>query len=329
MVALDYNDFGDYIGEQIPYAQPYNGPTPPPDNANIAVLSDLTAPPPDGPTIRDYVNYVWDFRHAFPWDHDPGDPTRALKVQNYQMTKAILVPYTYNRKIESTWGGVYSDTDLTPGAGTTGPTGDVEPIPPRDFVFLKVQAHVIIGYTVQTPDPNFHFPEIVTPVAPSTPYEALGAFIRTHTPNSAIATALVLDADTEHRRTLEIGDSWLADLSAFDARAGGPRLKSTSDNEMDVLQEQQCFYWDFDLDIATSGDPPFGTVFGSFLPGVEYPPPPPLNPGGESWLRNWQVTKGIRAVYHASLPVDPDDPRGPQRIVRGEILVGFSGGGGM
>jgi len=335
MVALNYDDFGNFIGSETPYAQPHNVSIPPPDNANIAVLPNLSVPPPVGPIIRDHTTYVWDFRHAFPWDHDLGDVTRALKVQNYRIVKAILVPYTYDRKIESTWGGVYSDTDLAPDTGSTGPSGAVHSIPARNYVFLKVNAHLLIGYTALGP-PTTEYPRSssVQPAASPTPYQALGEFIRLQTPQLANLTNLVLDAEEGNRTTLEIGESWLAKIGARSAATGGPRLKSTSDNEMDVLQEQQCFYWDFDLDIVSGGPSPWGTVFGSgAMPApptpYKYPPPPPLNSDGYSWLRNWQVTKGIRAVYHAQIPDDPENPTGPRHTVQGEILVGFTGGGGM
>jgi hypothetical protein len=315
MAVMTYNDFGTYIGLQSPYARPNNPPPPPNPGDNVATLPpNFTVPSPGGTTIRDRVNYVWDFRHAFPWDHEPSDTRRALKVQNYQIIKAILIPYSYNRHLESRNGGF----TITGGVAT--------PTPQSTTVALEVTAHLLIGYTIQTPAVARDFP-VAPPIAPANPYEELGTFIRDQTP---FALNWMLDADELNRTTLEIGVSWLAHLSAFSAGQGGPRLKSTSDNEMDLIQEQQCFNWDFEADPPTGGAPPFGQVFGSgaMPPPInpQYPPPPPP---GLPWMRNWQVSKAIRALYHAIVPVDPNNPGSGTQVVRGEILVGFTGGGGM
>jgi hypothetical protein len=320
MVAMAYNQFGEYIGVQSPYAQPNTSPPnpPPPAGANVATLpAGFTIPSPGGTTIRDKVDYVWDFRHAFAWDQEPQDPSRALKVQNYRIIKAILIPYTYNRIIESSQGGVLR-TDGVP--GTT-------PIPPRTYVSLVVSAHLLIGYTDPAPNPPREHVPVLPPTPTTTNYHALGEFIRDQTPR---AFNLLLLADETDRNTLETGVSWLSQLSARIAAQGGPRLKSTSDNEMDLVQEQQCFNWDFEADAPPSGTVPFGQVFGSGAnpapPNPQYPPPPP---SGLPWLRNWQVSKAIRALYQGDAFIDPQDESLGTQSVQGEILIGFTGGGGM
>jgi hypothetical protein len=42
-------------------------------------------------------------------------------------------------------------------------------------------------------------------------------------------------------------------------------------------------------------------------------------------MRNWQVSKAIRAVYQVTVPTSIS----PTGFAQGEILVGFTGGGGM
>lgn len=310
---LTYNDFGTFIGDENPYAQPDTGLVPANPGDNVAALPvGFTIPGPGGTTVRNPVSYVWDFRHAFPFDKEPGDQYRALKVQNYRIVKAILIPYSYNRHIESRNGGRI----LGGGAPVV--------IPPGRIVSLVVTAHLLIGYTPLVSVPARALPGGAAAAPGLPPYEALGLFIRDQTPTGVNPNLL---ADPTDRATLEVGVSWLSGLSAFSARGGGPRLKSTSDNEMDLIQEQQCLNWDFEADAPVGGPAPFGQIFGAgAIPAPLNPQYPPAPPAVFPWLRNWQVSKAIRTLYDVTVPISAAFPTG---TARGEILVGFTGGGGM
>lgn len=295
-MAMTYDEFGEFIGDESPYARK-------PDAHFTAGFTDAQ--------IETSLDLYWDFRHGPPWGATPGDPEKALKVQNYNIVKAIMIPYSYNRILHSTFGGTLVD-----GATTTSVSEGAS-------VSLVVKTHLLIGYTRAVVAQNEETPRPrIEPIA-STTYGALGQYIKAQTPSPNEPELLAVDGQ---RDVLEIAISWLASLSAKKNVAGEDRLISTSDNEMDLIQEQQCLYWDFPLNLPSTGPGPLN--YALTPAGVhttdKVPPPPPF---GVNWLRNFQVTKGIRASYKFIGPSPEDDD--VNVVYRADILVGFAGGGGM
>ena len=318
MVVLTYSAFGDFIGSQSPYAQPYLGGTPP-VGANVTLLPAVPqTPTPAGTTIRNNVDYVWDFPPGFPWDQGSGNSspgTQGPELPDHQgdHDPVYLQPphrvAERPRRAERVTACRHGRSAELPGVRA----GDGAPADREQF---------------QSPTP------ILLPVTPpgtgatAAPYQDLGTFIRDQTP---FCTAPILDADTADRNTLRgRRQTGFRTCSAFSAAGGGPRLKSTSDNEMDAIQEQQCFHWDFAADYPPGPVP--GCSSNSSLAPLPVLRPPARSIrrrlAGVPWLRNWQVSKAIRATYH-SVELDPRKSDGTTITVGGEILVGFTGGGGM
>lgn len=300
MAALTYSAFGELIGNESPY-----------DRKNSVEFVPGFANTEMHGTDANPLSLQWDFRHKAPWSQEPGAPKKPIKVQNYPIVKAMLIPYFYKRRLLSGHGGTAS-------LGSTTQT-----IAPGSEVALKIETHLLVGYT-QAVVPTDQ--EITRPPAETgtTTYASLGKFIKAETPKGADPELL---ADPARRSLLELAVTWLADLSAQKFGAGEDRLISTSDEEMDLIQEQQCLNWDFPLDLAAGSSTPSpnqGLTPAGTLVSAEVPPPPPF---GSNWMRNFQVTKAIRATYEVMAP-DPNNPSVDIKF-RGDVLVGFSGGGGM
>jgi hypothetical protein len=285
---LSYEELGHYLSGQDPYSAAEavsfaDGFDDPSSGSSTVIAGDAAHP----------LNLYWDFRHRRPfWIGEPGRPHKPLKVENYKIAKAMVIPYTYTRGFNLVEGGLVKQQ-----------SGGKVDLVGGDRVEIKMVAHLLIGYVSLGPGVT----AATGTAAPSASgsartdksgdsYDRLGRFIRAETPFGS-APRLTVDPEVPDETGLEIALTWLADFSA-----AADQIASSSDNEMDLSQEQQCHYWDFPK---------------PHLPGTV---PPPTTP---TWMRNYQITKAIRATYE----IDEPGSDGQPRPVKGTILIGYAGAG--
>jgi hypothetical protein len=209
-IPMNYSQLGDYLAKQNPYS------------GEIRFRADLDDPA-SGVIIRPNLSLYWDFREPQSQQRgEPGRPGKLIKVANYPIVKAIVVPFDYTRLI---------------------PSDQHEPTP------IPMKANLLIGYGPPLPQPDSPtlLPRVARtePTDDQAPYPRLARFIRAQNPFSAETYLEMLpptpdEPDRPEKTGLVTAVTWLADRSV--ARRN---LASSSDFEMDLCQEQQCLYWDF------------------------------------------------------------------------------------
>jgi hypothetical protein len=289
-IPMTYSEFGRHVGDESPYAVPEDVTFAPGFNDPTTGVTRIVG------SAGNPLGVQWDFRHARsttpgdpPWEPEPEQPDRLrrpLKLRNYTIVKAMLVPYTYHRRLPSNFGG-FIDPSPT--------SNDEFTFPGNVMVGITIKAHLLVGYTES---------RLRADLAPPQPqdeegddgYSLFGQFIKAQTPFSSNPSLLAVSGD---RNVLETAVSWLTDISSSKFKLGLCELESNSDMEMDLIQEQQCLYWDFPL----------------------------VDVNDVRWMRNFQVTKAIRATYRFPTPAPGD----PERQVAGEgdVLVAITGAGDM
>lgn len=285
-MAITYDQLANFLADESPYSMAS-------DVIIEAGFTDLTQTVTQvaTPTTIPFDGR-WQWRHARPWKNEPtrpGRPDRPRKVRTYKIAKALLVPYTYTRKLPSTFGG--STLSSAAGSLSVGFGGPSE-------VRITIQAHLLIGYTGEQTSATSGsaagagqgYPELAQLIRDATP----GANPAASPLPSLTATSTnisTLSGPSEDRR-LEIAETWLTNVSAKKAALGQCELESNSDLEMDLIQEQQCLYWGF----------------------------PVADSGGALWLRYFQVTKAVRAEYQITVKGTTSTE---------QVLIGVTGAGDM